>query len=198
MSESPNSKLYMLYIHIYLSSMIQEIQEKKLGMIAPKPGTNLQSGKTFVKIFVRSSRWGHHFLGHALVVRRAQCPCWIYCCQKKWFFLMFKFGCCFPAFCYNTIHLDPRYFRRNDFCGSHDWGLRLKVSQPLSSAKKSCRRCKFLASLGFLGMGKDGKRLGGFLGILRTQYFNKGTWHLWFSLGFSHTDHTNFVGTYPA
>ena len=62
MSELPNSKLYMsytyiyVYIYIYLSSMIQEIQEKKLGMIAPKPGTNLRSGKTFVKIFVRSSR----------------------------------------------------------------------------------------------------------------------------------------------
>ena len=114
-------------------------------------------------MFVRSSRWGHHFLGHALVVRRAQCPCWIYCCQKKWFFeppkkkndvfvfWMFKFGCCFPAFCYNTIHLDPRYFRRKD-----EWIPWLRLTSQGLTTIEFCE--KVLPKVRISGILLNGKR----------------------------------------
>lgn len=146
------------HIHVRVTEfkvipMIQEIR-KEIGMIAPN--WNLLQVDYEFSLSLSLRRWGHHFLGHALVVRMAQHIHVGYCSQKKFLnpekkktslFLMFKFGGCFQAFCYNRIHLDPRSFRRNDdSSGSHDWGWHPKASQPLSSAKKSCRRCKFLAS----------------------------------------------------
>lgn len=200
MSELPISKLYILYIFKFYDSR----NPKKIGMIATKPGT-FSKLEDFRKVFFRSAVEVTTFLGMHLWCGGPSAHVG-YTVVKRSGFLnppaKRKKTMCFFG-CSNSVVVSQLFtMTRSTWIpdisgettlGSHDWGLRLKVSQPLSSAKKSCRRCEFLASLEWEKMA-----IRGFLGILRTQYFNKGTWHLRFSLGFSHTDHTNFVGTYPA
>ena len=73
------------HIHVRVTEfkvipMIQEIR-KEIGMIAPN--WNLLQVDYEFSLSLSLRRWGHHFLGHALVVRMAQHIHVGYCSQKK-------------------------------------------------------------------------------------------------------------------